>query len=281
MDGSTRLVRQRSREGVGRVPDVTAEALDVAALVAEHGVRALAFAQRMLGNRADAEDAVQDAFLRAHARAATFRGGAAPSTWLLAIVRNACLDRLRARTPRRFDGLEDAIDQAAASATPPHPTALHRPADDAAERRAYVAAVREGCLLGTLACLTDDQRAAFVLRTLADLDVADVAAILGRSENAVRVLTSRARARLKAFLCRHCSLWDAANPCRCENLVEFSLARGWIGPDDRRLDDLDAESIAVGVAEVARLAALYRSLPTPELRPEVSAQVRAALAALG
>jgi RNA polymerase sigma factor (sigma-70 family) len=236
----------------------------------------------MLGNRADAEDATQDAFLRAHRQAGTFHGECAPSTWLFAIARNACLDRLRARSPRRFAALDEIVARGLADAAPHPPTPRHASADAVVERRHHVAAVREGCLLGTLACLTDDQRAAFVLRTLCDVGTAETAAILGRSENAVRVLTHRARTRLKDFLCRNCSLWDAVNPCRCTNLVEFSLAQGWIGPDDERLADGDAwaEGAASAIESVARLTALYATLEAPHLRSDVAAQIRADLAGM-
>lgn len=273
---------------VTAVPDGhPATPLDVAALVESDGSRVLAFAHRMLGNRVDAEDVTQDTFLRAHQRAATFHGECAPTTWLFAIARNACLDRLRARSPRRFTALHDVVGRGlvdAASVAPSTPDRRHAAADVVADRRRFVSAVREGCLLGTLACLTDDQRAAFVLRTLCDLSTSDTATVLGRSENAVRVLTHRARVRLKEFLCRHCSLWDAANPCRCSNLVAFSLAHGWIGPDDTDLTAVDADALARRAASaiegVARLAALYGSLETPPLRSDVAARIRAGIAGL-
>lgn len=258
--------------------------IDVGALFDAHGTAVLAFAHRMLGDRREAEDAVQDTFLRAHRAAATFRGDTAtPTTWLFAIARNVCLDRLRARVPRQFSTLEEVVATGARDGVVPPGTPSHAAADVLAQRREYVAAVREGCLAGTLACLTADQRAAFVLRTLCDLDVADTAAVLGRTPNAVRVLTHRARARLTAFLCRHCSLWDAANPCRCENLVNLSLARGWLGAADRRPDVAAArvERAAAVIEGVARLAELYRLLEPPSLRADAAARLRTALADLG
>jgi RNA polymerase sigma-70 factor (ECF subfamily) len=257
--------------------------IDVGALFERDGDRVLAFTHRMLGNRADAEDAAQETFLRAHRRASTFQGDCAPSTWLFAIARNVCLDRLRARAPRRFAGLEDVIAQGHdAAAAGGHPD--QAPAAATAERRWYVQAVREGCLLGTLACLSSDQRAAFVLRVLCDLSTKDTAAVLDRTENAVRVLTHRARGRLKAFLCRNCSLYDPANACRCENLVGFSLAQGWIGPDDRHVPRAQAATAAARAAgsieDLARLASLYASLTTPELSPELTARIRSGMKAV-
>ena len=254
--------------------------IDVAALAEAHGDAMLAFARGMLGSWADAEDVVQETFLRAHREAAAFRGACAPSTWVFAIARNACLDRLRTRAARSFAALDDVVHRGIREAA--RPGALHAGADDVALRGQYVAAVRDGCLLGTLACLTPDQRAAFVLRTLTDLPTDEVARVLDRSPNAVRVLVHRARARLKDFLCRRCSLWDQANPCRCENLVAFSLTRGWIGPEGAGPSGGPqlAEAAASAVDDVARLASLYEGACGGDARADVAARLHAALAHL-
>jgi RNA polymerase sigma factor (sigma-70 family) len=259
--------------------------LDVGALFEEHGARILAFTRSLLGNLADAEDATQETFLRAHRAAGTFAAASAPSTWLYAIARNACLDRLRAGERRTFAGLEEVLAAAAPGGAAAGSTAgVEAGVEAGTQWRWYVDAVREGCLLGTLACLTADQRAAFVLRTVCGLSCADAAVVLGRSENAVRVLTHRARRALTSFLCRNCSVYDPANPCRCRNLVGFSLARGWIGPDDRRLTRRDAAAVAERAAgaidEVARLADVYACLTDPQPRPALAARIRSALRAL-
>jgi RNA polymerase sigma-70 factor, ECF subfamily len=256
--------------------------IDVGALFEEHGARILAFTQRLLGDLADAEEATQETFLKAHQRAVTYGGGSTPSTWLFAIARNTCLDRLRTRGHRSFASLDEIValghrgpEVREWGGDPPRDAAVE------AERRSYLEAVREGCLMGTLACLSADQRAAFILRVLGDLSARDTAAVLGRSENAVRILTYRARHGLKTFLCRNCSIYDPGNACRCENLVDFSLAQGWIGPDDRRVPSgeaaLAAERAAAAISDVSRLAAVYASLAEPELSPALAARIRSRL----
>jgi len=88
-----------------RIADGERNALD--ALYVRHGGVALAFARRMLEDASDAEEAVQDAFVSVWRRAGSFRSDASsPRTWLLAIVRNRCIDELRRRrgdTPAPFD----------------------------------------------------------------------------------------------------------------------------------------------------------------------------------
>jgi hypothetical protein len=121
-----------------------------------------------------------------------------------------------------------------------------------------------------------------VLRVLCGLDVGEVAAVLDRSDNAVRVLTSRARRALKGFLCRNCSLYDRDNRCACRDLVAFSLARGWVSSDDRRLPDARAAvaDAAAAIDDLTRLTAVYRCLAEPQPRPELLARIRDGVRAL-
>ena len=69
-------------------------------LVARYGGRLLSVARRLLGSRADAEDAVQRAFLQCYLGAGTYRSEWAVSTWLYRILTNVCMDELRRRKSR-------------------------------------------------------------------------------------------------------------------------------------------------------------------------------------
>lgn len=70
--------------------------------------------QRMLGNRAEAEDAMQEVFTRVWLRASRFDASKGRGmTWLIAIARNHAIDRLRARTPKALGDDGDALDQLA------------------------------------------------------------------------------------------------------------------------------------------------------------------------
>ncbi|HVB27857.1 MAG TPA: sigma-70 family RNA polymerase sigma factor, partial [Mycobacteriales bacterium] len=79
---------------------VAGDATAFGVLVLRHQQRLWAVALRTLGDREEAADAVQDAFLSALRAAGSFRGDAAVTTWLHRIVVNACLDRIRRRTAR-------------------------------------------------------------------------------------------------------------------------------------------------------------------------------------
>lgn len=171
LDDTTLVVR--AREG-----DVAA----FAQLAERHQAALYRVALRLLGNPADAEDALQDALLDAWRRLDRFRGDSAFSTWAYRIVTNRCLDLLRAR--RATVGL-DAVEEPAAPSTTEH----------TAEVDAELAAV--GAALRTL---PDDLRACFVLRELEGLGYTEIAQITGASETAVRGRIHRARTTLAGVL---------------------------------------------------------------------------------
>ena len=143
----------------------------------------LAFARRLVGNHHDAEDIVQDAFVRADR---ALRGDERPialSAWLHTIVRNRALDRLRqARPSAPFDDALSAL--------------LHDPIGEpgpAAERREALGDVVRG-----IQALPDRQRAALVLHEFEGVSHSGIGRRLGVSEAASKTLLHRARAGLRS-----------------------------------------------------------------------------------
>jgi RNA polymerase sigma-70 factor (ECF subfamily) len=142
-------------------------------------------AYRMLGSLAEADDALQDAWLRV-SRAGTSDvenlGG-----WLTTIVARVCLNMLRSRDRRREDALEVRLPDPVVS-----PEASEAPDDEA------VLADSVGlALLIVLDTLTPAERLAFVLHDLFDLPFDEVAPMVGRTPTAARQLASRARRRVQ------------------------------------------------------------------------------------
>jgi RNA polymerase sigma-70 factor (ECF subfamily) len=158
------------------------------ALVARHAARAASIAMRVSGNRSDAEEIVQEAFLRAWQKAPEWQArtdradGAALSTWLYRVVVNLCLDRRRRPA---WDGID-----AAGEVADPAPSAFAAVARDQAARRVAAA----------VAALPDRQRAALTLCHYENLSNAEAAAILEVSVGAVESLLVRARRELRARL---------------------------------------------------------------------------------
>jgi RNA polymerase sigma factor (sigma-70 family) len=144
-------------------------------------LRGVAF--RMLGSIAEADDAVQEAWLRLDRAAPT--DVANPRGWLTTVVAHICLDMLRSRTARR----EDALDQ--------RPEHAERAAPGSAEAELMLADEVGLALLVVLDRLEPAERLAFVLHDLFGMPFDEIAAIVGRSSDATRQLASRARRRVQ------------------------------------------------------------------------------------
>ncbi len=144
-----------------------------------------AVAYRMLGSRADADDAVQEAWLRL---GRTDPGGLDNLVgWLTTVVARICLDRLRSRRVRGEDGggSPDEVDHA-------DPTDDHDPA-----HQALVAESVGAALLVVLDSLTPAERVAFVLHDVFAIPFDEIAGVVDRSADATRQLASRARRRVQ------------------------------------------------------------------------------------
>jgi RNA polymerase sigma-70 factor (ECF subfamily) len=149
----------------------------------------------LLGNEADASDAVHDAFLRATRAADTYAGGNARAWWL-AIVRNCCLTRLAIRRRERGDV---AIDQVAAQDRDAVDTLLAGGDDDDTER-AMETAERRALLTRHLAALPVEFREVLLLREIEEFSYREIADLLQLPIGTVMSRLSRARALLQAAL---------------------------------------------------------------------------------
>jgi RNA polymerase sigma factor (sigma-70 family) len=154
----------------------------LAARFEEHRDRLTAVAHRLLGSRAEAEDAVQEAWLRV-SRAGT-AGVENLGGWLTTVVARVALNALRARAGRR----EAPLDAAP-------PARLHAVADPAEE--AVLADSVGLALTVVLDRLAPAERLAFVLHDLFDVPFDEIAPIVDRTPAATRQLASRARRRVR------------------------------------------------------------------------------------
>jgi RNA polymerase sigma-70 factor (ECF subfamily) len=166
----------------------------------------LAHCYRMLGSADEAEDAVQETYLRAWRSYDTFEGRSSVRSWLYRIATNACLTALdqrgRRALPSGLGGPADDPDAPPAPAQPsigwlePVPDALVTPES---EDPAVIVAARQWlrlALIASLQYLPARQRAVLLLREVLGFPAAEVASMLGTSTTAVKSTLQRARARL-------------------------------------------------------------------------------------
>src|SRR5437764_13659820 len=167
----------------------------------------LAHCYRMLGSLDEAEDLVQETFLRAWRSHAGFEGRSSLRTWLYRIATNACLTALEQRgrraLPSGLGGPSGDPDTPPAAAGPG--LAWLQPVPDAlvisgSGDPAAIVATRESvrlALVASLQYLPPRQRAVLLLREVLGVPAAEVAAMLGTSAVAVKSALARARARLE------------------------------------------------------------------------------------
>ncbi len=146
-------------------------------------LRGLAY--RMLGSLPDAEDAVQDTWLRASAAAAETIEN--PGAWLKTILARVCLNVLRSRGSHRHEPLGTRL---------PDPIVTHAETGDP-EEEALLAEFVGLALLVVIQTLSPAERLAFLLHDVFDLPFDEIASIIDRSPAAARQLASRARRRVQ------------------------------------------------------------------------------------
>ncbi|HEY7637163.1 MAG TPA: sigma-70 family RNA polymerase sigma factor [Gemmatimonadales bacterium] len=147
--------------------------------------RLRAVAYRMLGSRSEADDAVQEAWLRLSR--SDISAVENLSGWLTAVVSRVCLDMLRSHASRREEPLDLGQSEPLGGREQPNDT----------ERELLLADSIGLALLVVLETLTPAERVAFVLHDMFDLPFDEIAPIVGRSATAARQLASRARRRVR------------------------------------------------------------------------------------
>lgn len=155
------------------------------ALVRRHQAIAFRAACFIVGSAADAEDVVQEAFVKAYYALPRFRPGAPFRPWLLQIVSN------EARNRRRAAGRRERLRLRAAPLTPGG-------ADEPSPEAAALAAERREGLLAALADLRDEDRQVIAYRYFLELSEAEMATALGCARGTVKSRLSRALGRLRA-----------------------------------------------------------------------------------
>jgi RNA polymerase sigma factor (sigma-70 family) len=256
-------VEARQERGIREVQGTSSEWL--ADRFEEQRPHLRSVAYRMLGSLSEADDAVQDTWLRVSR--AGVSGVENLGGWLTTIVARVCLNKLRARNLRREESLDGHV---------PDPLVSPDPALQP-EEEALLADSVSLALLVVLDTLSPVERLAFVLHDMFQLPFEEIAPMVGRSPQAARQLASRARRRVKG------AEIPAPDPdlARQREVVDafFQAARGGdfdalvavLDPDVILRSDYGARRPAApkvfhGAAAVANQA-LIGALPGAELHP--------------
>ncbi|HLT01558.1 MAG TPA: RNA polymerase sigma factor [Geminicoccaceae bacterium] len=213
-------------------------------IMRRHNRRLFRLARSVLRNGAEAEDVVQETYVRAFARLDEFRGPDGFAAWLARIAYNEALGRVRVQD--RVVSLHDYVSGGDGDADVRHVDAMTSPHPDP-ERLTGQDELRR-LLEGAIDALSDDFRAVFVLRAVEGMSVAETAEALSIPPETVKTRFHRARHRLQEHLgARFEALVPSAfefGGARCDRIVEAVLAR--IGPalEARRQDAARSETVA-------------------------------------
>ena len=221
-------------------PDLVAEQFEA------HRARLRAVALRMLGSSYEADDAVQEAWLRLNrsdAETVDNLGG-----WLTTVVARVCLDMLRSRARKERDSQEQAPEPVVASP----------------EEEALLADSVGLALLVVLDTLEPAERLAFVLHDMFAVPFEEIAVVVGRSPVAARQLASRARRRVQSDP----AVPDTSSGTQREVVAAF-LAAARQGDFAALLQLLDPDVVVRADAVAVEMAAARASAGAPELSEEM------------
>ena len=208
-----------------------------AALAERHRRELHIHCYRMLASFDEAEDAVQETFLKAWRGRSSFEGGSQFRAWLYRIATNVCLDMLRHSSRRTAAGSHPEVPW-----LQPYPDVLldqAAPGDEQPEEAAISRETISLVFLAALQVLPPRQRAALIARDVLGWPARETAAALGTSVAAANSALQRARATMQAHLPGRRAEWTAGEPSAAEReLVEQFIAAH---------EQLDAEA-AVAIA---------------------------------
>jgi RNA polymerase sigma-70 factor (TIGR02960 family) len=207
---------------------------------------------RMLASFEEAEDAVQETFLRAWRGRDGFDGGTLLRAWLYKIATNVCLDMIRRRSRR----VQELGSFAEIPWLQPYPDRLLdeiAPPDDQPDAVAVERETIELAFLAAMQVLPPRQRAALILRDVLDMPASETASLLDTSVAAANSALQRARAAMQEHLPARRSEWQAAKP----NAEERLLLDKFIDAHER----LDAEAALAITAQDIRI-----TMPPDQMR---------------
>ncbi len=245
------------------------------ALVEPHWRRLYNFLFRLTLDRDRAERYLADVFMLAAAKLDS-APAADREVWLLNIANQLLEQRLPRQPEVNFDILDDTLRNEATR------TDVVRSLSDP-QRDFLLWELKQGCMTAVINCLPPGERAAFVIAHVLKLGDAAAAQSLGVTESAYKVRLSRARKKIGDYLAPRCEHVNPMNPCRCPARVGTALHKGFISQVPRAGGEISLRKpdpygrYGTGPthddAPLRDIAAIYGSLPEPEMQDDLPAKL--------
>jgi RNA polymerase sigma factor (sigma-70 family) len=217
---------------------------------------------RFLWNPQDAQDATQEILIKIITHLSTFKGGSSLKTWSYRIASNYLINTKKSISERNTFSLDEfssyiksGLDQ----------TEYNQPDKDL-----LALEVKLSCSTGLLLCLSREQRIAYLLGEVFEVDSNEGAFITETSSENFRKRLSLAREKIRKFMQGHCGLVNAENPCRCNKRINNGLESKRINP--KRLnfaDKFSEQEVVKQVEELITVATLYKTQPIYETPKQI------------
>lgn len=219
-------------------------------------------AMRMLAHPENAEDATQEILIRIITHLSDFQYKSAFSTWVYRVATNSLLN-IRKKLqgdPVTFEAFEEDLDRGLSDTNWTAPTEI--------EQQLLVEEIKIGCSQALLQCLNPDERIAYILGEIFEINSQEGSYILEITPVTFRKRLSRARNQIQNFMYRKCGLVNPANACRCARRFDYAIANKRLDPNvlqfakhpktpqqQAALEQLET------IQELERVVMVYRSHP--------------------
>ena len=179
--------------------------LTIEFLIENYGGMVASICKRMIQNKETAEDAAQDVWLEVDKSLSSFRSESKISTWLYSIASRVVLKRAKEERQYSIRFLSNYF----------HGDDIEVPDHVDFDKKLWVREMCDKCLTGTLHCLSNESRLAYILRDINLIPYSEIAEILELEEAAVRKMISRSRSKLRSFLNDECIIKKDDSKCKC------------------------------------------------------------------
>jgi len=179
--------------------------LTIEYIIENYGKMVNSICRRMIQNKDTVEDAVQEVWLEVNKSLKSFRGESKISTWLYKITSRVVMKM--AKEERRYSTyfLRSYF----------HGEDIEIPQYEDFDKHLWVREMCDKCLTGTLHCLDNETRLAYILRDINMVPYSEIGEILEKDEVSIRKMVSRARNKLRNFLNDECILKNPDSKCKC------------------------------------------------------------------
>ena len=185
--------------------NVINNSLTIEYIIENYGKMVSAICRRMIQNKDNVEDATQEVWLEVSKSLKNFRGESKITTWLYTIASRVVMKMAKEEHKYSLHFLSSYY----------HGDDIEAPDYDDFDKQLWIREMCDKCLTGTLHCLDNESRMAYILRDINMVPYADIAEILERDEAGVRKMVSRSRNKLRNFLNDECILKNPNAKCKC------------------------------------------------------------------